>query len=101
MITKKDYIKILNFYKLKIPESNKSIKEKASNILAIKLCRCLRKKDTKENNLSVGICSNSIFSKKGLERKKFTCRKKQKVAFGKLRNNTKLTRKNLTTMNKK
>lgn len=88
MITKKDYIKILNFYKMTIPETNKLIKEKASDILAIKLCRCLRKKDVKKQNLSIGICSNSIFNKKGLERKKFTCKKKQKVAFDKLRNST-------------
>jgi hypothetical protein len=100
MITKKDYIKILNFYKLKIPETNKLLKEKASNILAIKLCRCLRKKDSKKQNLSVGICSNSIFSKKGLERKKFTCKTKEKVVFGKLRNSAKLTRKNINKKRK-
>ena len=90
MLTKKDYIKILNYYKLKIPESNKLIKEKASDILAIKLCRCLRK----TNNVSVGICSKAIFNKKGLQRKKFTCKKKQKVSFAKLSNNAKVTRKN-------
>ena len=84
----------MEFYKLKIPESSKQIKEKASNILAIKLCRCLRKKDVNNNNLSVGICTKSIFNKKGLERKKFTCTKKQKVTFEKLSNNKKSTRKN-------
>jgi hypothetical protein len=89
MLTKKDYIKILNYYKIEIPESNKLIKEKASDILAIKLCRCLRK-----TNVSVGICSKSVFNKKGLHRNKFTCKKKPKVSFTKLRNKSKLTRKN-------
>ena len=89
MITLQDYIQILNFYKFKIPKSRKSIQEKASNILAIKLCRCLRKKNSKKETLSVGICTNSIFSKKGLERKEFTCKKKPKLIFDKFRNSKK------------
>ena len=97
MLTKKDYIKILNFYKIKIPESSKLIKEKASDILAIKLCRCLRK-----TNVSVGICSKSVFNKKGLQRNKFTCKKKPKVSFTKLSNSVKLRNKvNLTRKNRK
>ena len=90
MVSLKDSIDILNYYKIKIPSSNESIKEKAKNILAVKLCRCIKKIDPENEAKSIGICTKTIFSRKGYTRGRFTCRKKQTVEFrrrGKSRKN--------------
>jgi hypothetical protein len=94
-----DYIKILNYYDIPISpkDSSKTIKHKAENILAQKLCKCIKKvrkddvgsDDNASNNDSesrseseskaIAICSNSIFEKKGLERGLFDCKKKPRL----------------------
>jgi hypothetical protein len=89
-LTKGDYIKILNFYKVPIPESSKKLKLEAEKLLAEKLCRCIKSVDPKNEPKSIGICTRTIFNKKGLKRGSFKCKKNQNVTFKK---NTK-TRKN-------
>jgi hypothetical protein len=88
-----DYIKILNYYDIPISpkDSSKTIKHKAENILAQKLCKCIKKvkqddagSDDSESrseseSKAVAICSNSIFEKKGLERGLFDCKKKPRL----------------------
>ena len=83
MLTKKDYIKILSFYKKDIPETSQLIKEKAESILASKLCRCIKKIDPIYESKSIGICTKTIFTTKGLIRGSFTCNAKQRVSFRK------------------
>ena len=78
-LTKKDYIKILNFYKMDIPSTYKATKKNAEKILAEKLCRCIKKVDIENEARSIGICTSSIFTRKGLKRSKFRCKKTQKV----------------------
>ena len=97
LLKQHDYIKILNYYDIPISskDSSKTIKHKAENILAEKLCKCIKKvkKDDEYsgNNASdsntpseseskaIAICSNSIFEKKGLERGLFDCKKKPRL----------------------
>ena len=92
-----DYIKILNYYDIPISskDSSKTIKHKAENILAEKLCKCIKKvkkddeysgNNASDDNTSseseskaIAICSNSIFEKKGLERGLFDCKKKPRL----------------------
>lgn len=93
MITNKDYINILQFYKLKIPTSKKIIKEKAETLLAEKLCRCIKKVDPVNEAKSIGICTKTIFNRKGYRRGKFTCKGKQKVDFRKKHENQKTRKK--------
>ena len=93
MITKKDSMDILNFYKIKIPSSNSVLKQKAQNIVAEKLCRCIKKIDPINEAKSIGICTKTIFTRKGYTRGKFSCKKKQTVEFRKTNKNKK-TRKN-------
>lgn len=81
-LTKKDYISILNFYKLPIPKTRYLLKKKAETILGQKLCKCIKK--VGEEPRSIGICSKAVFNQKGLSRGKFTCKKKQKVAIRKM-----------------
>jgi hypothetical protein len=80
-ITNKDYIKILDYYKIEIPTSTKLLKEKATNILAEKLCRCIKKVDPTNEAKSIGICTKTIFNNKGYQRGTFQCKKKQTVNF--------------------
>lgn len=79
-LTKEDYIKILNYYK--INHNNKSystIKRKAENILADKLCRCIKRvkipSDIDESR-AIGICKSSVLNKKNISAGRFSCKKR-------------------------
>ena len=81
-LTKDDYIKILDFYKINYSKYNsQTIKRKAEDLLASKLCRCIKKvktrKDTDESR-AIGICKSSVLNKKNLTVGKFSCKKRAK-----------------------
>ena len=86
-ITNEDYKKILEYYKINIPKSKRVLKMKAEKILAIKLCRCIKKVAIENEARSIGICTKSIFNLKGLTRGQFQCKKKQSVKIKKTNNN--------------
>ena len=86
-LTNTDYKEILNFYNINIPKSNHLLKIKATNILAKKLCRCIKKVYKKNEGRSIGICSKTIINKKGYTRGKFTCKKKPTIILSKKINN--------------
>ena len=99
-ITDEDYKKILEFYKISIPKSKRILKIKAEKILAIKLCRFIKKLGVENEARSVGICTKTVLNSKGLARKKFTCKKKQTVSFSKISRKNK-SKKNKSKKNKK
>jgi hypothetical protein len=80
-LTKKDYKNLLIYYKINIPKniSYKKIKNLGENLLAKKLCKCIKKIDLKNEKKSIAICRNSIFNKKYLNFTNFTCKKKNKL----------------------
>ena len=97
ILKKNDYIKILNYYNIPITptDSSKTIKNKAEEILADKLCKCIKKvKKTDDDDddyyetdgetpseaesKAIGICSDSIFRRKGLKHSGFTCKRRPK-----------------------
>ncbi len=87
-LTKKDYKKLLKYYKIKFSKniSFKKIKKLGEKILANKLCSCI-KKINKNNKLnknneskSIAICRDAIFNRKNLNFKKFTCKKKKYIS---------------------
>lgn len=82
-LTKSDYKSILKFYKMKIPKSNKTLKQKAEQILREKLCRCIKKLDVSEEARAIGICTKTIIGRKGFKRGKFTCKKGAKIELSK------------------
>jgi hypothetical protein len=86
-LTNGDYIKILNYYKIEIPDSKRQIKEDARKILNEKLCRCIKKLDPVNEARSIGICTKTIFNRKGLTRGKFKCKGKRQLTFRKTRRN--------------
>ena len=86
-LTNKDYISILKYYNKKIPKSKIVIKIQAEKIMAQKLCKCIKKVDPIYEAKSIGICTKSIFNRKGLTRGQFQCKKKQSVKFRKKNSN--------------
>lgn len=84
-ITDEDYKKILEFYKVPIPKSKRMLQKKAEKILAIKLCRCIKKIGVENEARSIGICTKTVLNRKGLTRGKFKCKGKQSVSFSKTR----------------
>jgi len=80
-----DYIQILKYYEVPIPKSKRLIQKEAEKILSLKLCRCIKKVDSYTNNepKSIGICTKTIFNRKGITRGKFKCKGKSYVKFNK------------------
>jgi hypothetical protein len=76
-----DYKKIVQFYQL--PKSNnKTYKELAEDVLASKLCKCIKKvrKNTQLGEKSaIGICRNNIFQKRNIDFYNFKCKKGHKL----------------------
>jgi hypothetical protein len=79
-ITKKDYMKVLKYYNVNMDDKSsfKSVQDAAEDILASKLCRCIKKINPTEKNESknIALCTNSILKKRGLKASKFTCKKR-------------------------
>tara|TARA_Y100000022_G_scaffold180351_1_gene172234 strand:- start:2559 stop:2939 length:381 start_codon:yes stop_codon:yes gene_type:complete len=81
-LSKSDYKKILNYYKLSIPKNKSTLKEKAEDILASKLCKCINKVSRKNGGnkaKSVGLCRRSVLKKKSLKAFRFKCKNKPKL----------------------
>jgi hypothetical protein len=94
ILNKNDYEKILNYYNLPISnnDSYKKIKNKAEQILAEKLCKCIKKvKNDAEvsdgsasgagvdESKAIAICNDNIFRRKGIRHGAFTCRNKPRL----------------------
>jgi hypothetical protein len=84
-----DYKKILEYYGKPIPNSIRILKKTAEKLLSEKLCRCIKKVDKKNEARAIGICTKTIFNKKGYTRGKFNCKGKSKVKFNKTLKNRK------------
>ena len=82
-LTTNDYKNILAFYKKPVPKSKRILKMQAEKILATKLCKCIKKVDKKNEARAIGICTKTIINNKGLQRGKFTCKKKQSISLKK------------------
>jgi hypothetical protein len=99
-LTRPDYIKILNYYSLPVPSNVAQMKKDVEAVLAKKLCSCIKKVSPNNEPKAIGICTKTIFNRKGLTRGKFTCTNKtkssksfRKVAFIKAVKNLNITRK--------
>jgi hypothetical protein len=93
-LNNKDYINILQYYKLNVPKSKRLLKKQAEKIMAEKLCKCIKKIDPENEAKSIGICTKTVFNRKGYTRGQFQCKKKQSVKFRRTNKNiNKTTRK--------
>lgn len=80
-LTTNDYKQILEYYKKPIPKSRRLLKNNAEQILAEKLCKCIKKIEPKNEARSIGICTKTIFNRKGYTRGKFKCKGKRTVTI--------------------
>jgi len=78
-----DYKIILNHYNLHIPNERNQLKNKAEEILAEKLCKCIKAVDPNDEKKSIAICNKSIFSNRNLKKFRFTCKKKSRLKYKK------------------
>lgn len=78
-LNKEDYIQILNYYNVSPKNNNYSyVKKLAENIIAKKLCSCIKKVPNANNpeSRAIGICIHSVIQRKHLKINGFTCKKK-------------------------
>ena len=87
-LTNKDYMNILEYYKKTIPKSKRLLKIEAENLLASKLCKCIKKIDPSNESKSIGICTKSVINRKGFSRGKFTCKGKHSIQIKKIKKNS-------------
>ena len=87
-LNKKDYTKILKYYNLPIPKSASEMKKKAEELLALKLCRCIKKVSPTNEAKAIGVCTRTIFERKKLMRGPFTCKRRRSVQISRLRKRT-------------
>ena len=95
-LTHSDYIKILKYYNMRVPNSAKTAKRNAEKMIATNLCRCIKKvgSDLAASQSkaigepasigeprSIGICTRSVINGKGLRLKSFKCTKKRISLF--------------------
>ena len=80
-LSNSDYSKILKYYNQPIPKSKKMMKHNAEEILAEKLCSCIKKvsPDLTEEPKAIGVCTRTVLNRKNLVRGKFTCKDKRKI----------------------
>ena len=74
-----DYITILKYYDIDVKGmKKKDLKHKAEELLANKLCRCIKKVDNKDKpeSRAIAICKSSVLFKKGLRNYGFKCKPK-------------------------
>lgn len=76
-----EYKKIAQFYDIPKP-NDKSYKDIAEDVLAGKLCKCIKKVQSRQKVLekaAIGICRESIFKNRGIDLYTFKCKKGQKL----------------------
>ena len=72
-----DYRKIAHFYQIPKP-NNKSYKEISEDVLASKLCKCIKKVRTSrqvDESAAIGVCRDSIFKNRNIDFYNFKCKK--------------------------
>lgn len=82
-LNKLDYIEILKFYNINFNENlpKKLLKKMVENIIAKKLCSCIKKVPNlnQPESRAIGICNYSVLQRKNLKIKRFTCKKRPKL----------------------
>lgn len=77
-LTHTDYKKIIEYYKIRVPEdaSISMLKKKAEDALIKKICNCTKKlKSRFRETKAIGVCAESVLKKKNLMYHRFTCKR--------------------------
>lgn len=80
-MTKTDYANILTYYKIPFANlSNRELKDKAEEILATKLCKCIKAVEKKAGTKNaIALCTTSVFGKKGLKYFDMSCKERAQL----------------------
>lgn len=80
-LSNKDNLDILRYYNISANKKKGSTRKAAKKVLADKLCKCIKKLTVRNNGVNdgrtIGLCTKSVFERKGLERGLFTCDKER------------------------
>lgn len=84
-LTQEDYKTVLKFYEEDIPQSRNNLVKKAEEVIAQKLCSCIKKinRNYTQQPKSIGICKNSVLKKKNLKVFSFKCKKSKLLSNNK------------------
>jgi hypothetical protein len=93
-MTKSDYEKILSYYKIPFAKlSNLELKRTAEDILATKLCKCIKSVERRFSpKNTIALCTASVFGKKGLKYFDVSCKGKAHLHYRKGTTGRKLTK---------
>lgn len=93
-MTKSDYEKILSYYKIPFEKlSTIELKRTAEDILATKLCKCIKSVERKFSpQNTIALCTASVFGKKGLKYIDVSCKGKAQLHSRKGSTGRKLTK---------
>jgi hypothetical protein len=69
-----DFKHILEYYNEPIPKSNRLTRAAAEQLIASKLCRCIKKIGGDDEQRAIGICTKTILNRRGYTRGNFKCR---------------------------
>ena len=78
---KSDYEKVLSYYKIPFENlSNIELKRTAEDILATKLCKCIKAVERKVGpQNTIALCTASVFGKKGLTYFDMSCKDRARL----------------------
>lgn len=92
-LTASNYNKILKHYKKRIPKTTRKKREQTEDVMAKKMCSCIkkvkgyerntRKKKPLKENSKIAICTKSIFGNRGLKYNRITCKKRSRFVGNK------------------
>ena len=97
-LTNTDYSSILKYYNIPITSgmSREKIKTIAEDILASKLCRCIKKVQKssrfKKESSAIALCKKNVISRKNIKIYNFTCKKGKPRFIPKKNTSIKLTK---------
>lgn len=82
ILRKKDYVEILNFYQVPIPQTKPQMKRQVDSLLAKKFCKCYNKLKPMYQNRAIGACTRSVYNLKRYTRKlRFQCLNERNVNY--------------------
>ena len=84
-LTYSDYRNILKHYGISIPKTRKQMRMKAEKTMANKMCRCVKRIQSRNESKAIRICTHSLFRRRGLKRGTFRCKPKYDVQMTKTR----------------
>ena len=83
-LTREDHRAVLSYYGIDHTKMGpKRMRKEAEDVLAGKLCRCIKKVDPGDEKKSIAVCRASILARKGFDIYGFSCKEKPALKIGK------------------